>query len=133
MIHTMFSSCTSGKEHSMRALSKAFLLSLIQNEDTLTVTLTLVWMRTKAPCFPPLPAIRNEVTVYMQRLKVHRPQEPQEDLFPSLKELPQLHNLQTQGKRGEVHSLRLYASACFSSLLCSAPCCLLPPYYSLTS
>lgn len=30
----------------MRALSKAFLLSLIHNEDTLAVTLTLVRMRT---------------------------------------------------------------------------------------
>lgn len=30
----------------MTTLSQAFIVSLIQNEDTLTVTLTLVWMRT---------------------------------------------------------------------------------------
>lgn len=34
--------CSSGKEHSMRASGKAFLLSLIQNEDSLTSILTAI-------------------------------------------------------------------------------------------
>lgn len=51
--------CSSGKEHSMRALSKAFLLSLIRNEDSLTSIITaipaLVWVG-KTDGMPPTTA-----------------------------------------------------------------------------
>lgn len=121
---TDFTLCdsNSGKEHSMRALSKAFLLSLIQNEDSLTCILNRhpclgANGEDKQPASPPLTAISYEVAVSVQRLKAQRAQKPQDVPSPSVKELTQLHNFQTQQERCEIRSLRWYASAYFFSLV----------------